>query len=275
MTRAPVVPEFPPDGAPVSFLVDYDGTISRVDVTDTLLSSLTDDPELAQKDLDYSEGRIGSRELAEWDLTVLPHNPDVLRLTAELLPLDRTFPEFVAAVRRRRAAVEIVSDGLGFYVAPGLARLGVADLPVATNAAELHPISPRMRFPYGHPRCFVCGTCKRERVRGHQRARRAVVFVGDGTSDRFAAAHADVVFAKDDLARLCEAEGWPYRAWESFADVTAWVDSAFNEGTLPTCAADYDAWRARFAPAPRPFICGPEVWGPDRRTPGGGPGVAA
>ena len=25
-------------------------------------------------------------------------------------------------------------------------------------------------FPYGHPACFVCGTCKRERVRLHRDA---------------------------------------------------------------------------------------------------------
>ena len=36
------------------------------------------------------------------------------------------------------------------------------------------------------------------------------MFIGDGTSDRFAAAHADVAFAKESLARICEAEGWPF-----------------------------------------------------------------
>ncbi len=128
-----------------------------------------------------------------------------------------------------------------------------------------------MTFPYGHPRCFVCGTCKRERVRAHQAAGRVVVFVGDGTSDRFAAAHADVIFAKQGLARICVAEGWPFNAWDGFADVEAWWSDAILSGELPADAAGMVRWRSQRANAPRPFICGPEVWGDDRRTPGPGP----
>ncbi len=129
-----------------------------------------------------------------------------------------------------------------------------------------------MGFPYGHPRCFVCGTCKRERVRAHQSADRAVLFVGDGTSDRFAAAHADVVFAKGSLARICEAEGWAYQRWDTFAEVTDWLHRAFRDGRLPAHPGDLPRWRAEHAPGPRAFICGPEVWGEGRTTPGPGPG---
>jgi hypothetical protein len=128
-----------------------------------------------------------------------------------------------------------------------------------------------MSFPYGHPACFVCGTCKRERVRLHQAAGRAVVFVGDGTSDRYAAAHADVVFAKESLARICAAQGWPFIEWESFVDVRAEVERLFASGRLPATVEDMASWRANHAPARRPFICGPEVWGPGRTTPGPGP----
>src|SRR3712207_5004141 len=130
-----------------------------------------------------------------------------------------------------------------------------------------------MSFPYGHPSCFVCGTCKRERVRLHQAAGRVVVFVGDGTSDRFAAAHADMVFAKGSLARISRAAGWPFSEWESFADVHAEIDRAFAEGRLPASADDFERWRAEHSRPPRAFICGPEVWGPGRTTPG--PGLAA
>ncbi len=59
-----------------------------------------------------------------------------------------------------------------------------------------------LTFPYGHPACFVCGTCKRERVRAHEADGRVVVFIGDGSSDRYAAHHADIVWAKDRLLAL-------------------------------------------------------------------------
>ena len=276
MPAAELQPTFPATGAPVSFLVDYDGTIARLDVTDHLLERFATDANWRQRDDEYVAGRVGSRELLAWDLTVLAPDWAAIERAAAGQEHDATFAPFVAAVRRHGATVEVVSDGLGFHVEPALARLGVHDVPIATNEARLPAglgdPAPEMSFPYGHPRCFVCGTCKRDRVLRHRSAGRVVVFIGDGISDRFGAAHADVIFAKAALARLCEQEGWPYRAWDRFAEITTWLEAAFRTGDLPHDGAAVDAWRARHGPPPRPFICGPEVWGDGRTTPGPGPG---
>jgi len=206
-----------------------------------------------------------------WDMDVLPRDADLLRREAAQMPHDPAFPGFVGAVRGRGAQVEIVSDGLGFYVESNLASIGVTDVFVATNANLVRDGGQGMSFPFSHPSCFVCGTCKRERVRLHQAAGRVVVFIGDGTSDRYGAAHADMVFAKESLARICRAEGWPFIAWSSFVDVSEEVERAFADGRLPASADDLASWRATYGHAPRPFICGPEVWGPGRTTPGPGP----
>jgi 2-hydroxy-3-keto-5-methylthiopentenyl-1-phosphate phosphatase len=268
---AGLTPALPATGAPVSFLVDYDGTISCRDVTDYLLERFASDPTWRERDDAYVEGLVGSRELLAWDLTILDADRVTLEREAAAQAHDRTFADFVSAVRGHGAAVEVVSDGLGFYVEPALAALGLGDLPVATNRARFSSGPPdpmaEMRFPYGHPHCFVCGTCKRERVLRHRAAGRAVVFVGDGISDRFGAAHADVVFAKGNLARMCELEGWTFRAWDRFSEITAWLEGAFADGSLPLSVDAVPEWRARHAPAPRAFICGPEAWGGDRTTP--------
>lgn len=205
-------------------------------------------------------------------MDVLPRDADLLRREAAQMPQDEAFPGFVGFVRALGAQVEVVSDGLGFYVGSNLAALGVNDVFVATNANAVANGGEGMSFPFGHPTCFVCGTCKRERVRLHQAAGRVVVFIGDGTSDRFGAAHADFVFAKDSLARICAAEGWPFTPWESFAEIRADVERAFQDGRLPGDANDIDRWRSEHGHGPRPFICGPEVWGPGRTVPGPGPG---
>jgi len=222
---------------------------------------------LAEKDAQYDAGLLGSRELMRWDMDVLPDDADLLRRAASEMPQDPAFPRFVEDVRGRGAQVEVVSDGFGFYVAPNLAALGVTDVPVVTNQNDVRGGGEGMTFPYGHPTCFVCGTCKRERVRLHQAAGRVVVFIGDGTSDRYAAAHADMVFARDSLERICRQNGWRYLGWERFDDVREEVERAFGDGRLPTEPADLERWRAEQAGPPRPFICGPEVWGPNRTTP--------
>jgi HAD superfamily phosphoserine phosphatase-like hydrolase len=206
-----------------------------------------------------------------WDMDVLPRDAVLLRSEAAQMPQDTSFPDFVASVRERGALVEVVSDGLGFYVRSNLAALGLHDVPVATNDNTVADAGAGMSFPYSHPTCFVCGTCKRERVRLHHEAGRVVVFVGDGMSDRYAAAHSDVTFATGALVRICMAEGWQFHEWRDFADVRAQVDAMFGDGRLPRTRADLPEWRAAQAQPPRPFICGPEVWGPGRTTPGPGP----
>jgi hypothetical protein len=116
-----------------------------------------------------------------------------------------------------------------------------------------------MTFPNGHPDCFVCGTCKRRRVLGHQAMGRTVVFIGDGESDRYAAAYSDVIFAKRALIDLCEREGWTFTPWEDFAGLAQWLDR-----TIGAWRADPDSLPGH---KPKPFICGPELWGPGLRNP--------
>jgi 2-hydroxy-3-keto-5-methylthiopentenyl-1-phosphate phosphatase len=226
-----------------------------------------DQAEIARKDAQYDAGEVGSRELMQWDMDVLPHDADLLRSEAAAMAQDEAFPAFVGAIRERGALVEVVSDGFGFYVRSNLAALGLTDVPVATNENTVADGGAGMSFPYGHPACFVCGTCKRERVRLHQAAGRVVVFIGDGMSDKYAAAHADVVFATGSLTRICTEQGWPFHEWRDFADVRTQVDAMFEDGRLPRSLAELPAWRAEHAPPPRPFICGPEVWGAGRVTP--------
>jgi 2-hydroxy-3-keto-5-methylthiopentenyl-1-phosphate phosphatase len=126
---------------------------------------------------------------------------------------------------------------------------------VATSRMSWPGEHPVIEFPYGHPACRVCGTCKRGRVLAYQGRGFHVAFVGDGLTDRYAAAHADTVLAKDDLVGVCEAAGIDHVSWRTFADVERWL-----VGVL----ADRDALAL---PRDRPFICGPEVWGPGVSVP--------
>ena len=264
-------PSFPRSGLPLRVLVDYDGTISRRDVGDLLLTRhVTDRAVLERLDAAYDAGTMGSRELMRWDMDVLPDPPDALRAEAEAVEQDEGFVSLVHLVRGVGGVVEVVSDGLGFYIEPNLRRSGLHDIPVATNRNLLRGGGAGVDFPYGHPACLVCGTCKRERVRTHQAAGRVVVFVGDGPSDRYATHHADLVFATGKLLAWCRAAGYPAIAWTELSEVVAWLEAALRDGLLPLRPGEVDAWRAaRRDPARPPFLCGPEVWGEGRTVPPG------
>ena len=276
MTRAAAQPTFDPGGAPVSVLIDFDGTVSLDDTGDTLLARLVEDQALVRHMDDlYMSGEKGSRELIAWDMEVLPRDAAVLLREIDSLALDETLTELLAAVREAGAAAEIVSDGMGFHIERMLAGLGVTDLPVATNDSTLGQGGAGVSFPYGHPDCFVCGTCKRERIRLHRDAGRAVVFVGDGPSDRYAAHHADVIFAKTSLASWCEVENIPYEPWDRLSDVAEWLELALLDGRLPGSTEAYQDWAADARPEVETFICGPQVWGEGRTVAGRAPGSSS
>ncbi|HEY3522266.1 MAG TPA: MtnX-like HAD-IB family phosphatase [Candidatus Limnocylindrales bacterium] len=227
-------------------LFDFDGTIARLDLSDEVMRRYADVDAWAPLEAAYLRGEIGSRTLLSRQAALLRGATERIASMVEGEELDPEFRPFVDELRARGVAVEVVSDGFGFFVRPSLDRLGLADVPVFTAETSFPPGLVTIAFPNGNARCRVCGTCKRERILAHQAEGRYTVFVGDGFSDLYAAAHADLVFAKDHLAELCADRGWPYRPWTTFADIRAAVLGLLDAG-VPA---------ARL----RPFVCGPETW---------------
>jgi HAD superfamily phosphoserine phosphatase-like hydrolase len=250
---APPVAPLDPLAPPLAILVDYDGTIAVTDVSDTVMAEHV--PAIWESEAAaYDAGLMGSRRLMEIEMALVDAPAEALLATAAAQPHD---PGFVPFFRRARAAgvvVEVVSDGFGFFIQPALDALGVGELPVITAKTTLKDRRASIEFPNGHPTCHVCGTCKRNRVLAHQAAGRAVVFVGDGESDRYAAGYSDLVWAKRSLVRICLEAGWPFRRWTEFVEIDVLL-----ERTL-------DGWRqdptTLPGPRARPFFCGPEAWGP-------------
>jgi 2,3-diketo-5-methylthio-1-phosphopentane phosphatase len=241
---------------PLAVLVDYDGTIALTDVGDTIMAEFVPGA-WEEMSAVYDAGRMGSRRLMEAEMAMVdtPDDGAAMRAAAAAQPHDPGFAPFVRRAQAAGIPVEVVSDGFGFYIGPALATLGLSDVPVVTNGTTFANGRARIDFPNGHPTCFICGTCKRARVLAHRAAGRAVVFIGDGESDRYAAGHADVIFAKRALVPICVANRWPFRRWTDFAEIDTWLAEV-----VAAWRADPDTPRMP-RPEARPFSCGPEVWG--------------
>ena len=100
-----------------------------------------------------------------------------------------------------------------------LAAVGLDQVRVLTNRLVGSSPPLRLAHPYAHPDCLGCGTCKMLAILDYRSRLGPVVFVGEGQSDRFAAHHADVVFAKQRLVDICEDAGIDFLPWATFADV--------------------------------------------------------
>ena len=257
---APPVPPLLPGEPPLAILVDYDGTIALTDVSDTVMAEHV--PRAAAWESEvaaYDAGLSGSRRLMELEMSMVDEPAAALLATAAAQPHDPGFVPFVRRAQAARIPIEIVSDGFGFFIEPALEALGVAELPVVTARTTFEGRRATITFPNGHPTCRICGTCKRNRVLEHQAAGRAVVFIGDGESDRYAAGYSDIVWAKRSLVRICIEAGWEFRRWTEFREIDAWLTDVVTD------------WRRDPAslpgPARHPFFCGPEVWGDGRVDP--------
>lgn len=206
-------------------LVDFDGTACLHDVAEHLLTSFGDTA-WPEYDEAWERGEISGRAAVDTqDRLLRADRETMLEYATGHCPLDPTFPEFVRWARARGTDVTLVSDGFGFYIEPILARAGLADLPVITNE-QVFGSDGRvagLRFPNGNAACIGCGTCKMQAVLNARRLG-PVAFVGEGSSDRYGALYADIVFAKDALVGYCRADGVPFLPWSDFDDVRDALD---------------------------------------------------
>ncbi len=197
-------------------VTDFDGTITKRDVAELLLQEFTGD---AWLEIERQHARLGTREtlVREFDL-VRATREEVLAAAERLAELDPAFPPFLEFCRQNGIPVEIVSEGFDTYLAHLLDRWGLA-LPFRTNHAAFREDRVALSFPHADPTCTLCGTCKMGRVLQLRAAGYRVAYIGNGISDLCPALEADLVFAKDDLAALCEKHERDHVTIRNFADV--------------------------------------------------------
>jgi 2,3-diketo-5-methylthio-1-phosphopentane phosphatase len=207
-----------PQQAAWSVLCDFDGTIAQEDVTDSLLMRFGR-PGWDVLEVDWREGRIGSRECMAGQIALLDCSRDELDEHLAGMTIDPDFGRFAAAVADAGASLTVVSDGLDYAIRSMLRRHGLGHLPiVASRLVATAPRRWKLEFPFAGAACVsASGTCKcawaeLPRVRPGTR----VLMVGDGASDFCVAGRADLSFASKRLLDHCLDHGLPHRACANF-----------------------------------------------------------
>src|SRR3990172_9253486 len=207
-----------PSARRVAVLSDFDGTITRMDVAEAILARFAP-PEWWEIEELHRARRLGTRETMARQFALLRGDPgpwiDFVHREARM---DPAFPSFLRFCREHGFPLEIVSEGLDFYVYD-LMKMWSLDVPVRTNRAVFDGGPVRIEYPFAEPGCTLCGTCKLRRLFELRVAGHRVVYIGDGDSDLCPAVEADVVFAKERLAELCDSESIPYHPFGTFADI--------------------------------------------------------
>jgi 2,3-diketo-5-methylthio-1-phosphopentane phosphatase len=214
---------------------DFDGTVTQLDVTDLILTRLAH-PSWQKVEQEWVCGSIGSRECLERQMALVNASAEELDRLIASVPIDPHFSTFYRQTLDWDLPVYFLSDGFDYVIRRVLKLAGVnGTLRNGTNvfASALRVDGRRLvvKFPYADPPCeHGCATCKAGVIRRLNRGRRPVIFVGDGLSDRFAVAEADIIFAKRQLLAYCQAEGVACYAYETFADVRAGLEKLIPRG---------------------------------------------
>jgi len=205
-------------------LTDFDGTITRTDVAEDILEEFAP-PEWWEIEELHRARKIGTREtMVRQFALVRAREDDLLRFVDEHARLDESFPDFVAYCKDQDVRLEIVSEGLDFYLQFLLEKWGI-DVPVRTNRTTFEDGHVRITYPYADATCNLCGTCKLLRLFELRTHGYKVAYVGDGHSDLCPAVEADLVFAKKELADLCREEAIEFIPFDTFSDVRRGLDA--------------------------------------------------
>lgn len=201
---------------------DFDGTISLVDVTDSLLERFGR-PGWRELEADWDSGRIGSRECMKGQIALLDMDEAELMAHLDTIAIDPHFPAFVAAAEKAGQLVQVISDGLDRTIRHVLARHGLGHLPVIANhLVQTGPRSWKLQSPYASPACVrASGNCKCERLAEQRARQKQVLYVGDGASDFCVSGKADFVLAKARLIGYCRDHQLPHAPFTNFREALA------------------------------------------------------
>lgn len=215
-----------PAGAPLSLkvLLDFDGTLVEPNVAIVLVGAFVPDGERIAREIDLKlhDGELTLREAWAREVELLPLHrmEEMAAYVVEKVPLRQGAKRLLGLLREHRVPYAVVSGGLDFYIRPVLAREGIEAPVYADSLEQREPHGPhRLVHPYGHATCRLCGICKAQVVRASRTGGERVVFVGDGSTDRYAAEVADVVFARHRLQKYCATRGIPHVPFEDFHSV--------------------------------------------------------
>jgi 2,3-diketo-5-methylthio-1-phosphopentane phosphatase len=206
-----------------SLFIDFDGTISPVDISNRFFTRFAS-PDAARAVEDWKRGLISSTECLRREVDAYRGDMSALKEFAESQEIDEGFFRIKQVCDERGIDISIVSDGLDYYIRPFLAVHGV-DETLYANCLEVKGDRRELSFPHYNGECGRCGNCKSSHVKAARDRGKAIIYVGDGLSDKCGASQADIVFAKRDLARYCEESGVPCTRFDHLDEVARSIEA--------------------------------------------------
>lgn len=202
-----------------NFISDFDNTISNKDFYWIII-----DDYIGKAGVDfYTEWKktkkIGSDFLnqvfAMHQLSQAEHDEALSKVT-----MDEGLSRVVDLVEASDGDFHILSAGFDYYIKAVLQRYDMTELSVHTNKGVFEDgyfkMCPDPTDTFYSP---LYGIDKEKVALHYKKQCEHLIFAGDSEPDFWAARHADVVFAKEELARIMDENGMPYIPYSSFDEI--------------------------------------------------------
>lgn len=218
----------------ICVFTDFDGTITKKDLGDEVFK------EFGKFQPYHDLLKSGKMSISEYWSTVCSElrpeiTPADIHQYADECDYDANFKAFADFCAERDIHFSVISDGFDIYIHRVLARAGVPDLPVHSN--RMHYVDDKFipEFPGACESCTcLCASCKRNALLVNAPPDAITVFIGDGYSDFCAAEHADIIFAKKDLAAYCNKNRIPHFPFNTFFEVRQILKKLIDENKIRT-----------------------------------------
>ena len=205
-----------------AYIVDFDGTITTRDLSFELAAHFGAQAFL-EINREYRLKKIPIRLWLQGIVKLLPGDMGQLYAKVfEWAEIRPGFEQFLEYAHKYNCLVIVASDGFGFYIEPILEHFGLRgkiDKIYRNNTFINRNGRLEVSNPHAHAVCPVCGNCKAAHVVGLKNKGLPVIYIGDGSNDRFGASWSDHVCARGKLAEICIEKGFTYSQWNDFYDI--------------------------------------------------------
>ncbi len=209
----------------IHIFIDFDGTIANPDSLYFLCQRFAD-RKWRQIEDKMEKGEIDEREGLQQEFDLLHMTREgALRAIDNGVTLDPYFPDFVKWCQERGLKVTLVSGGFLSFIKRFLRKYGLDYLPIKANRVRIEGKKWRIIPSPVRKDCQKCNNCKTYDVEKAKARGEAVIYIGDGHTDRCPSAVADVVFAKDKLKQYCQKEKLPFYEFSNFKDIITTLTS--------------------------------------------------
>lgn len=198
--------------------VDFDGTITKVDVGNSFFRKFGNEAESLKAVEKWKNGELSGSGLLLQEAEYVHATKQDAFSFVRTCEIDPFFKEFLSFCHETQIDITILSDGLDFYITEILRKNGIAGIPFYSNRAHFDSGRVSIELPYESD-CNKCANCKGYQILKRSGPDDVIIYIGNGFSDRCAVQYADIVFAKDDLLKYCEEKNITYFPFSDFEDV--------------------------------------------------------